>query len=82
MKMLKLTHAVLGGTKGDKVAEAYRNILQINEGLPLVTLHNVMHNVIMQAFSQEVKQYARANYKVEAYVVDDMLNELQTYNYL
>lgn len=82
MKMLKLTHAVLGGTKGDKVAEAYRTMLQINEGLPLVTLHNAMHSVIMEAFSQEVKQYAKANYMVEAYVVDDLLEELKTYNYL
>lgn len=82
MKMLKLTHAVLGGTKGDRVAEAYRTMLTLQSDIPIEILNNSMHSAIMSGFSREVKQYAEANFKVEAFVVDDIIDELQKYNYL
>jgi hypothetical protein len=77
---MKLMYDVLGGKKGDALAETYRNMLGL--GVEVEALDNAIHNVICTIYKQELKHYCDWKKRVEDFVAWEIVEEIRTYHYL
>ena len=81
--MMNTLYEVLGGTKGDAAAKTYGDSLTLlDNGVSINAINDAFFNTINSEFKSELDFYCNRNYRVEEFVVWNMIEELQTYHYL